>query len=271
MKENVFIDTNIISHSSVSLGWNDVISKPILELGSNGDIFIKGKLIENDKEVVDGMREFLGSWKKIMSKKNWLWMGHAGHFCASSHCRFKLNTYVNGYIISTVGEYVPDSQIREIYSKTRNIKIEGSGDFAEADWLRKNGFEDLGYKRTYETMVFKSIKNENLKYQCCPYEADVSRELELEGYNDAASATQGHYAMCNKYDALKGSASESELIKNQTDSLPECEEKPWEKDCLVVCGKCNKLLDEDEHFAIKNFQFPVCEDCFNKLKSESEL
>lgn len=31
----------------------------ILKLCSNGDIFVKGKLIENDKEVVDGLREFL--------------------------------------------------------------------------------------------------------------------------------------------------------------------------------------------------------------------
>lgn len=32
---------------------------PILELRGNGDILVKGKLIENDKEVVDAMREFL--------------------------------------------------------------------------------------------------------------------------------------------------------------------------------------------------------------------
>ncbi len=36
------------------------MDKPILELKSNGDIFVKGKLIENDKEVVDGMRLLLG-------------------------------------------------------------------------------------------------------------------------------------------------------------------------------------------------------------------
>jgi hypothetical protein len=33
---------------------------PMLELKSNGDIFVKGRLVENDKEVVDAMREFLG-------------------------------------------------------------------------------------------------------------------------------------------------------------------------------------------------------------------
>jgi hypothetical protein len=31
----------------------------ILKLCENGDIFVKGKLVENDKEVVDAMREFL--------------------------------------------------------------------------------------------------------------------------------------------------------------------------------------------------------------------
>ncbi len=33
--------------------------KTVLELRENGDIFVKGKLVENDKEVVDGMRVFL--------------------------------------------------------------------------------------------------------------------------------------------------------------------------------------------------------------------
>ncbi|SDC22461.1 hypothetical protein SAMN04487767_101519 [Bacillus wiedmannii] len=37
---------------------------PILELKLNGDILVKGRLIENDKEVVDGMRELLGLNKK---------------------------------------------------------------------------------------------------------------------------------------------------------------------------------------------------------------
>jgi hypothetical protein len=33
--------------------------KEIIKLCNNGDIFVKGKLIENDKEVVDALREFL--------------------------------------------------------------------------------------------------------------------------------------------------------------------------------------------------------------------
>ena len=33
--------------------------KEILKLCENGDIFVKGRLAENDKEVVDALREFL--------------------------------------------------------------------------------------------------------------------------------------------------------------------------------------------------------------------
>ena len=31
----------------------------ILKLEANGDILVKGKLIENDKQVVDALREFI--------------------------------------------------------------------------------------------------------------------------------------------------------------------------------------------------------------------
>ena len=37
----------------------DITTPPILELRANGDICVKGKIIENDIEVVDAMREFL--------------------------------------------------------------------------------------------------------------------------------------------------------------------------------------------------------------------
>jgi len=44
------------SHDSIIL---KVGEQEIVSLKSNGDIYVKGRLIENDKEVVDGMREFL--------------------------------------------------------------------------------------------------------------------------------------------------------------------------------------------------------------------
>ena len=37
----------------------DKSNQEILKLYENGDIFVKGNLAENDKEVVDALREFL--------------------------------------------------------------------------------------------------------------------------------------------------------------------------------------------------------------------
>jgi hypothetical protein len=37
----------------------DKSNQETLKLCENGDIFIKGKLAENDKQVVDALREFL--------------------------------------------------------------------------------------------------------------------------------------------------------------------------------------------------------------------
>lgn len=34
----------------------------VLRFEPNGDIYVRGKLTENDKEVVEGLREFLSSW-----------------------------------------------------------------------------------------------------------------------------------------------------------------------------------------------------------------
>ena len=38
-------------------------TEPILKLCQTGDIFIKGKLVDNDLEVVEGMRKFLENVK----------------------------------------------------------------------------------------------------------------------------------------------------------------------------------------------------------------
>ncbi|PEA87483.1 hypothetical protein [Bacillus thuringiensis] len=37
-----------------TVGENDVLT-----LKHNGDIFVKGNLIENDREVIEGLREFI--------------------------------------------------------------------------------------------------------------------------------------------------------------------------------------------------------------------
>lgn len=52
--------SNLPPSSIVFFRDNNGDGNPILELKENGDIFVKGRLVENDKEVVDAMREFLG-------------------------------------------------------------------------------------------------------------------------------------------------------------------------------------------------------------------
>lgn len=37
-----------------------------------------------------------------MKEENWVWMPHGGHFILGHMCRFRLNTYVGKYIVSTV-------------------------------------------------------------------------------------------------------------------------------------------------------------------------
>lgn len=44
------------SHESINFMVN---GQAVVSLKNNGDIYVKGKLVENDKEVVDGMRELL--------------------------------------------------------------------------------------------------------------------------------------------------------------------------------------------------------------------
>lgn len=109
-----------------------------------------------------------------MSKADWIWMGHGGHFIGGNECRFRLNTKVGNYIVSTVGEYYPMSNADKPYS--------------------------IGYNRTFETMVFKAVKGDA---PCCPFEADVSAGvLEMVPYNTPGDAQEGHMLMCEKYDAL---------------------------------------------------------------------
>ena len=49
-----------LSEPNHSISFNTKTEEEsILKLCANGDIFVKGKLVENDLEVVVGMREFL--------------------------------------------------------------------------------------------------------------------------------------------------------------------------------------------------------------------
>ncbi len=132
-----------------------------------------------------------------MSKQDWVWMPHAGHFICGDKCRFHLNTRVGEFIVSTVGEYWPDAPTREILADSRRIRLEGRGDAREADYMRKIGYEDLGLGRKYETMVFKAKES---SHKCCPFTMDTPTDLDMAGYNDPGEAYAGHLEMCEKWD-----------------------------------------------------------------------
>ena len=108
----------------------------------------------------------------MSDKGKFVWMPHAGHFICGSRCQFKLNTYVGGYIVSTVGE-LPDTFKEE------------SGKFTT-----------IGLDRLYETMVFKARKSNN---KCCPYEQTSGSEIDFAGYNKPEDAMVGHMKLCMKW------------------------------------------------------------------------
>ncbi len=133
---------------------------------------------------------------------DWVWFGSAGHFIAAQWCRFHLTTKVGPWLVSTVGEYVPDSKVRDIFAESRGIVLAGRGDAREADWLRKVGFEEIGFGRKYETMVFRAGKPCSSADCGCGLPQITGEELDVRGYNDAASATRGHMEFCVKWAAL---------------------------------------------------------------------
>jgi len=107
----------------------------------------------------------------MSDRGSWIWMphvGHVGHLVVGYYCQFHLTTEVGGYIVSTVGEYPP--------------KAEGN-------------FEEIAPGCTYETMVFRSVRDGPL---CCPFLA-FGHEHDIRGYNDAGFAAAGHVETCEKW------------------------------------------------------------------------
>ena len=135
-----------------------------------------------------------------MKQGKWIWMPHPGHFILGDKCRFHLNTYVGKYIVSTVGELWNERGVREILASVDDPKWLAEnkhflGDNFDAVYFKKFGYEEIGYQRKYETMVFKAKKS---SYKCCPYRM-ISGELDFAGYNSDGDAYNGHLTLCKKW------------------------------------------------------------------------
>lgn len=132
-----------------------------------------------------------------MSRANWVWYGHVGHLIVGRDCKYHLNTYVNGYIVSTVGEYVPDREIlRIIHSKDHEL-ITARGDEFDRVYYKKYGCEEIGCDRKYETMVFIAKK---CNCGCDEYVSDRGGDVEFSSYNTSKDAFAGHVKMCELMD-----------------------------------------------------------------------
>jgi hypothetical protein len=144
-------------------------------------------------------------------KSEWQWFGKPGHFICAYDCRFHMCTKVGDYLVSTVGEYLPDESIREIKAQQRGFVLEGRGDMRRADYMEKVGYEEIGYARKYETMVFKTDGTSCDSEDCnCGVPGIIPTELEMGAYNDAGAATTGHLAICEKVAATHDQFEEHE-------------------------------------------------------------
>lgn len=136
----------------------------------------------------------------IILESDWRWFGCAGHLIVSANCRFHLCTQVGDYLVSTVGEYFPDDSVRESLAQSRGVVLKGRGDERRADYMKKIGFEEIGYKRLYETMVFRVTGEVCHRPECACGLPEVNySELDMDGYQTAGAATLGHMALCRKY------------------------------------------------------------------------
>lgn len=106
------------------------------------------------------------------------WLGHPQHFIGADECHFLLATLLdNGFLISTIGEYVPHGK----------------------EYLKEN-FVEIGSGRLYETYVFKT-KGE-FRECGCPLILD-HLEIDSKGYNHPKDAQNGHIEMIEKWKLIK--------------------------------------------------------------------
>lgn len=134
----------------------------------------------------------------------WKWFGHAAHLIVGHDCRFHMTTVVGKYLVSTVGEYWPPRSVREIHAKYNDpawldANQHLKGDYFDAAYMQRFGFETIGCDRKYETMVFLAGNPCASKSCGCGLPSISGSELDFGGYNDARSASRGHYALCAKY------------------------------------------------------------------------
>lgn len=114
----------------------------------------------------------------LHARESWEFFGSPLHFIGAWSCHFHLGTLVGPWVVSTVGEYTPDGN--------------------RAD------YEEIGGGRKYETYVFRATGDRCSRDGCrCGQPEWTGGEIDSEGYNERGDAQRGHYAMCEKWAAIK--------------------------------------------------------------------
>ena len=153
----------------------------------------KNTQIEKASEVIEG--------ELVLDEM--VWYGHALHFICGTECRFHLGTLVNRlWVVSTVGELWGDRQIREIHASIHdpgwfweNVSLKG--DFFDAAYMERFGYQDIGMGRKYETMVF--TWNKKFCSGGCGIPDKNLSSIDFEGYNKAEDARLGHMKLVKKW------------------------------------------------------------------------
>lgn len=150
-----------------------------------------------------------------MTKSKWVWMPHSGHLIVGSECQFHLNTMVGDYIVSTVGEWWPDQEVRRIHAGIRDAAWTSTnkhliGDPYDHAYLRRFGFMEIGAGRTYETMVFPAMPGDPAKCDACTWRVSDWSDVDSANYNDAGDAYRGHLEMCETWSTRSASVVESD-------------------------------------------------------------
>ncbi len=191
----------------------------------------------------------------------WRWFGCAGHLIVASNCRFHLCTQVGRFLVSTVGEYVPDETIREIDAQARGVVLEGRGDARLADYMRKIGFQEIGYGRTYETMVFRTTGDVCHHPECaCGLPSVNYSELEARGYTSAAALRSATWSSVGSTPLCKGERGEPRYVC-QSCGLAFTRPDTW--------SDAQANAEARERFGVDHAEDPtmavVCDDCYRQI------
>lgn len=108
----------------------------------------------------------------LASEAGWKWYGYGGHFVGSKSCAFHLATRIGGFLVSTVGDYMPGAMPRQTLG-------------ASPDSF-------------FETYVFECDGDTE------DGDPNIRSWGEIDGgrYSQSILAERGHYDFCRKYAAI---------------------------------------------------------------------